>query len=115
MGCIGVLEEILSGKNMFNNLFKSKKSAASAPAAERVERMVAPSRASVYREANVVYDTGYKRRGIVLDHSDTGVRLRFPTNEGMPEFVTLNAIGVGIVGPARVVWQKGSEAGFQLV
>ena len=60
MGCIGVLEEILSGKNMFNNLFKSKKSAASAPAAERVERMVAPSRerprparASVYREANV--------------------------------------------------------------
>jgi len=107
---------------MFNNLFNSKKPAASAPAAERVERMVAPTRekprparASVYREANIIYDTGYKRRGIVLDHSDTGVRLRFPTNEGMPEFVTLNAVGVGIVGPARVVWQKGSEAGFQLV
>ena len=37
-----------------------------------------------------------------------------PTNEGMPEFVTLHAKGVGLQGPARVVWQKGSEAGFQL-
>ena len=44
----------------------------------------------------------------------TSVRLRFPTNEGMPEFVTLHAKGVGLQGPARVVWQKGSEAGFQL-
>ena len=60
-------------------------------------------------------DSGYKRRGIVLDYTDTGVRLRFPTNEGMPEHVTVNARGVGVQGRARVVWQKGSEAGFQLV
>ena len=106
---------------LLNRLFKTSSSDSEAPASARVEQMVTPVkepprpvRASVYREANVVYESGYKRRGIVLDYSDTGVRLRFPTNEGMPEFVTLHAKGVGLQGPARVVWQKGSEAGFQL-
>ncbi|MDX1291753.1 MAG: PilZ domain-containing protein [Hyphomonas sp.] len=106
---------------LFNRLFKQAKPDSEAPTAARVGQMVAPSkdrprpvRASVYREANIIYESGYKRRGIVLDYSDNGVRLRFPTNEGMPEFVTLQAKGVGLNGPARVVWQKGSEAGFQL-
>jgi hypothetical protein len=107
---------------LLDRLFKPSKSAPVAPAASRVEKMVTPTqdrprpaRSSVYREAYVVYDSGYKRRGIVLDYTDTGVRLRFPTNEGMPEHVTVNARGVGVQGRARVVWQKGSEAGFQLV
>ena len=107
--------------NLLNRLFNPTRPEPEAPAAARVEQMVAthiekprPVRASVYREANVVYDSGYKRRGIVLDHTDTGVRLRFPTNEAMPEYVTLHAKGVGLQGRVRVVWQKGSEAGFQL-
>tara|TARA_R100001086_G_C11709767_1_gene223813 strand:- start:128 stop:475 length:348 start_codon:yes stop_codon:yes gene_type:complete len=107
---------------LLNRLFKPLKPEPEAPAAARVEQMVIPTkerprpvRASVYREANIVYESGYTRRGIVLDHSDSGVRLRFPTNEGMPEIVTLHAKGVGLQGLARVVWQNGSEAGFELV
>ncbi|KCZ48404.1 hypothetical protein [Hyphomonas pacifica] len=107
---------------IIDRLFGSRKSESRAPTTERVEQMVAthverprPARAMVYREAYVTYNSGYKRRGIVLDHSDTGVRLRFPTNERLPATVTLNASAVGLEGQARVVWQEGSEAGFSLI
>ena len=69
----------------------------------------------VYREAYVVYDSGYSRKGVVLDHSSTGVRLRFPTNERLPEMVQLHARAVGLEGPARVVWQENSEVGLALM
>lgn len=71
-------------------------------------------RAKVYREGAVAYDSGYRRKGIVLDYSEHGVRLRFPTNEGLPPTVYLYARAVGLEGPARVVWQHGSEAGLAL-
>nr|WP_321360860.1 PilZ domain-containing protein [uncultured Hyphomonas sp.] len=71
-------------------------------------------RAKVYREASVSFDSGYSRKGIVLDYSANGARLRFPTNESLPPTVYLNARAVGLEGPARVVWQHGSEAGFSL-
>jgi hypothetical protein len=74
-----------------------------------------PVRGTSYREASVVYDTGYTRRGIVLDYTPTGVRLRFPTNEIMPPFVTVHAGAVNVRGPARVVWQEGTEVGFVLI
>ena len=108
--------------SMFERIQKFLNLDQEGPAMSRVAQMVAPHvdkprpvRAMVYREANVTYDTGYKRRGIVLDYSDTGVRLRFPTNEILPENVRLNANSIGLEGMARVVWQKGSEAGFRIL
>ncbi len=105
---------------MLKRLFKSKK--AEAPANDRVEQVVAPEtdsprpvRGMVYREAFVIYESGYRRKGVVLDHSNTGVRVRFPTNERLPMEVVLNAKAVGIEGRARVVWQEGSEVGLALV
>lgn len=87
----------------------------------RVEQVVAanddkarPVRAPVYREATVMYDSGYKRRGIVLDYTHNGVRVRFPTTERLPETVLLQAKAVGLEGMAEVVWQRGAEAGLQL-
>jgi len=74
-----------------------------------------PVRAMAYREASVTAESGYVRRGIVLDYSDTGVRMRFQTNEGLSPRVKLNAFGVGVYGVAEVVWQHGSEAGLKLV
>lgn len=71
-------------------------------------------RAPVYREVTVSYNSGYRRKGIVLDYSTTGVRLRFPTNEHLPLDVHLHAGAVGLDGPARVIWQQGSEAGLAL-
>ena len=86
------------------------------PLADRPKSQNLPreQRAMVYREAYVVYDTGYRRKGIVLDYSSSGVRLRFPTNEKLPHEVVLHARAVGLEGSARVVWQHNSEAGLAL-
>ncbi|WP_273184961.1 PilZ domain-containing protein [Hyphomonas adhaerens] len=78
------------------------------------QNMARAERAKVYREAAVAYDSGYRRKGVVLDYSANGARLRFPTNENLPPMVYLYARAVGLEGPARVVWQHGSEAGLAL-
>lgn len=62
-----------------------------------------------------MFDSGYTRKGIVLDYSDHGVRLRFATNETLPRYVTLNARAVGLSGMAEVIWQKGPEAGLMVI
>lgn len=79
------------------------------------EDFARPVRAQVYREATVTLESGYVRKGIVLDYTDTGLRIRFPTNEAMPRILTVNARAVGISGRAQVVWQKGSEVGLKLI
>jgi hypothetical protein len=93
-----------------------------APARDRIEHAVAPEhdtprplRGTVYREASVVYESGYTRKGIVLDFTAGGVRLRFPTNEILPSEVYVRAGAVNVKGPARVIWQEGSEVGLTLV
>lgn len=73
-----------------------------------------PIRAITYREAYIVYESGYRRKGVVMDHADNGVRLRFPTNERLPAVVILHARAIGLEGEAEVVWQKNSEAGLRL-
>ena len=86
------------------------------PVTSQVRRpnMARQERAKVYREAAVSYDSGYRRKGIVLDYSSKGARVRFPTNESLPPIVFLHARAVGLEGPARVVWQHGLEAGLAL-
>jgi hypothetical protein len=84
---------------------------ASLPKAQNQARQ---KRAMVYREAAIAYESGYRRKGIVLDYSESGVRIRFPTNEALPPNVYLYGRAVGLEGPARVVWQHGSEAGLAL-
>lgn len=90
-------------------------------ALSRVEKIVhaepdsaRPVRAMVYREAYVVYESGYRRKGVVMDYADNGVRLRFPTNERLPPVVKLHARAIGLEGDADVVWQNNSEAGLRL-
>jgi PilZ domain len=68
----------------------------------------------VYREVFVEYG-GYRRKGVVLDYSPTGARIRFGTQERLPEDVILNARSVNLYGPAKIVWQQGSEVGITLV
>jgi hypothetical protein len=89
--------------------------------ASKVQRMAVavpdsarPIRTHVYREAYVTYQSGYRRKGVVMDYNDTGLRIRFPTNEILPSVVTLTARTVGMEGEADVVWQKNSEAGLRL-
>lgn len=83
-----------------------------APVKQQLSR---PVRAMSYKEASVTYPSGYRRSGVILDHSSNGVRMRFPTNERLPEIIMLNAKCVGVSGRARVIWQEQSETGLQLV
>lgn len=99
--------------------FGSRKAAAVETA--RIDQVAAsvpdsarPVRVAVYREAYVTYESGYRRKGVVMDFTDTGLRIRFPTNERLPATVMLNARSVGLEGNADVVWQKNSEAGLRL-
>lgn len=73
-----------------------------------------PLRVQVYREAYVTFESGYRRKGVVMDFTGTGLRIGFPTNERLPDVVTVNARSVGIEGEADVVWQKNTEAGLRL-
>jgi len=82
--------------------------------AEAVPDSARPIRTQVYREAYVTYESGYRRKGVVMDFTDTGLRIRFPTNEVLPNVVTLTARAIGMEGEADVVWQKNSEAGLRL-
>jgi len=107
--------------SVLNRMFGSRKTPAS-PAVDRITHAVSPDhdtprplRGTSYREASVTYASGYTRKGIVLDHTSAGVRLRFPTNEILPLEVFVNASAVNVKGNARVIWQEGSEVGFALI
>lgn len=73
-----------------------------------------PVRVQAYREACITYASGYSRKGVVMDYTDTGVRIRFPNKERLPGIVKVNAGSLGLEGDADVIWQKDTEAGLRL-
>jgi hypothetical protein len=81
----------------------------------RVPERARAVRTPVYREASVIYPSGYRRKGVVMDYSNKGVRIRFPSNEALPGCVGLDAGLVGKAGGAAVVWQNNSEVGLRLL
>jgi len=81
----------------------------------RVPERARAVRTPAYREACVIYPSGYRRKGVVMDYSDTGLRIRFPSNESLPGRVSLDARLVGKAGGAAVVWQNYSEVGLRLL
>lgn len=100
----------LFGSKKTVTIDKSRVWKLSARAPEKVRAVRKP----VYREACVIYPSGYRRKGVVMDYSDKGVRIRFPTNETLPARVSLDARLVGMAGDAAVVWQTNSEVGLHL-
>jgi hypothetical protein len=104
-------------------LFKNKKheedDADALPPREPAEplRAVLPreERVSSYKEAHITTDTGYKVRGIVVDHSPSGLRIRFQSYETLPEIVQLRVPGLSIKGMGRIVWQDHSDFGVEMI
>lgn len=113
------MPEDLNTMSLLPRLFGSRKAAPIESA--RVDQVAAavpdsarPVRVQAYREAYITYESGYRRKGVVMDFTDTGLRIRFPTNERLPATVAVTARSVGLEGNADVVWQKNSEAGLRL-
>ncbi len=69
-------------------------------------------RDGTYKVATVTYPTGYIRKGVVVDRSDTGVRVRFHTRGELPDNVHISVEGIGGRKYARVAWQDVHEAGL---
>ena len=71
-------------------------------------------RTGTFRVVSVSYPSGYERRGVVVDMSQTGLRVRFSQRGEIPDYVFLKIEGKAGVHRARTVWQETYEAGFKL-
>lgn len=69
-------------------------------------------RDGTYKVATVTYPSGYVRKGVVVDRSETGVRVRFHTRGELPDHVHIAVEGFGGRKLARVAWQDVHEAGL---
>tara|TARA_Y100000052_G_scaffold22253_2_gene22925 strand:- start:27140 stop:27481 length:342 start_codon:yes stop_codon:yes gene_type:complete len=72
-------------------------------------------RENCYKEIHVISSTGYHCRGIVIDQSDTGIRIRFQSHETLTDYVTLNCPDLKIKGAGRVAWQDGVDIGIEIL
>ncbi len=72
-------------------------------------------RENSYKEASVTFPSGYTIRGIVVDHSEGGVRMRFQNMEALPEIVDLNVPALNIKTKARVAWNDTIDYGLEFL
>lgn len=72
-------------------------------------------RAGVYKVVSVTYPTGYVRKGIVVDISPTGARLRFSQRGELPDRVELRIEGLSGIRQGEVVWQETHDAGIKFL
>lgn len=72
-------------------------------------------RENSYKEALITTGTGYKVRGIVIDYSEGGVRMRFKTIETLPDVVDISIPAFDIHTRARVAWQDTIDFGLEYI
>lgn len=72
-------------------------------------------RENSFKEAVITFPTGYKTRGIVVDYSATGVRVRFQTVEHLPDVVMLSVPGLNMTTKARMVWHDRIDYGLEFL
>lgn len=72
-------------------------------------------RVGAYKVASVTFPTGYVRRGVVVDLSATGARMRFSQRGALPDRVRVKIAGIAGDRLAEVVWQEDSDAGIRFV
>lgn len=68
-----------------------------------------------YRVAKITYPSGYVRKGIVVDLSATGARIRFSERGELPDRVTLRIQGLSGLRDAEKVWQETHDAGVRFL
>lgn len=66
-----------------------------------------------YKEAQIKFPTGYVCRGIVVDYSEGGVRMRFQNIEYLPEFVHLSVPSLRLNCKVRVAWHDTIDYGLE--
>lgn len=72
-------------------------------------------REGAYRVVSVTYPSGYIRKGIVVDLSSTGARVRFSERGELPDKITLRIEGLSGRREAETVWQETHDAGLRFL
>ena len=70
-------------------------------------------RENSYKEAQITFPSGYKVRGIVIDYSEGGVRMRFQNAEALPDIVHLSIPSLRVHTKARVAWSDVIDFGLE--
>lgn len=70
-------------------------------------------RANSFMEVTVITHHGYKRKGVAIDVSKTGARLRFHTAESMESPIQLKIPKLKMDCAAEIVWHKGVDVGVR--
>ena len=78
---------------------------------DRPERRAEPRRPS--NVAGVVVAPGLEIGCVIMDLSDSGMRVRLSRNLALPEQVVVVEIGAGLAHEGRVVRRDGHEAGLK--
>lgn len=85
------------------------------PVPEKPTEHRTSDRAGVYKVVSVTYPTGYVRKGIVVDLSPSGARLRFSQRGELPDLVELRIEGMPGARRGEVVWQETHDAGIRFL
>ncbi len=70
-------------------------------------------RQDAYKPCTVIYPSGFKRRGVVMDMSQRGVRIRFTERAGLPDNVQVIVDGMTAPRNATVAWHDSIDAGLR--
>lgn len=83
------------------------------PETEESGQTFRAGRANSFMEVTVVTHHGYKRKGVAIDVSKTGARLRFHTAESMETPIQLKIPKLKMDCEAEIVWHKGVDVGVR--
>lgn len=70
-------------------------------------------RDKTFAECSITSPTGETSTGIVIDHSKTGLRVRFRNHYRLPRFVSIRVARLGVHRNAEVMWQDKGDAGLK--
>lgn len=73
-------------------------------------------REAVYAEATLISRSGVEKRGILMDMSETGVRMRFVSSDGLlpGDMVKVKAILKSFRGIGTVRWKDKTDIGIEI-
>lgn len=103
---------------MFGRLFKRSPKEDESSEEDLIEELV-PRRAerdAVYAEAILITRTGVEKRGILMDMSETGVRMRFVSADGLlpGDMVKVKAILKSFRGIGTIRWKDKTDLGIEI-
>lgn len=112
-----MIGKILGKKQNGPDLNRALKQTQSAREAEgfALRKKRSTPRRDTWHVCEIIYDTGYRLAGMMVDISATGCRVKFRIRSDIPPEVTVTVPDLQYEQRAKVVWQNTFEAGFLFV